>query len=570
MMNHIFKLLPKKSKKRFTKTIIMSFFSSGLELLSLSLIIPIIYFVINPDNELLSKIISFLKLNFQGISNDNIYNYLIISLISIFIIKTVFISYFVKYQHVFKRNLRSGLAQLFFTKYLKLQYIETTKKSFAEMQKNIDSETLRFSELVHSYIMFINEFIMAITIIIFLFFFNFKITLILSIIFFIIFILLYLTLKNKFKSWGEKGQEAFKNYNNTILQSFNNLRETKLQGKEDFFTNKFLIDNKLKNLYEYNHRLYSMLPRYFIELIAVLLIFLILFIMLKNNNELDYVLATLGLFAYASVRLLPILNKLTNLVGQIRYFSYSSELLLNELDFLNRNYNLNFRKNFKENIIDTIELKHINFAYKNKLVLKDLSLELKKGSVTGIYGSSGSGKTTLLDILSSLMIPNDGEILINNKKVEPKEFFWGKKISYISQSTDLFNDTIQYNITFGENSTSIDKDKMNYSLKAASLKDFVQNLPEGLNTVVGEKGSQISSGQKQRINIARALYNESKVLIMDESTNSLDAENEKLIFDDIIKTKKNLILLIVSHNKDLLRKFCDNLYELKNYKLNKI
>ena len=136
---------------------------------------------------------------------------------------------------MFKRNLRSSLAQNLFTKYLKLQYIDSTKKGFAEMQKNIDSETLRFSELVHSYIMFINEMMMAITIIMFLFFFNFQITSILTFIFLLIFIILYLALRNKFKSWGIKGQDAFKNYNNTILQSFNNLRETKLQGKEDFY-----------------------------------------------------------------------------------------------------------------------------------------------------------------------------------------------------------------------------------------------------------------------------------------------------------------------------------------------
>jgi len=569
MFKNIFKILPRKSRVRFTKTLIMSFFSSALELLSLGLIIPIIYFVINPENVFLVNLTSFINLNFKNISSNQIYEYLIISLIFVFVFKTIYLCYFLKYQHVFKRNLRSSLAQNLFTKYLKLQYIESTRKGFAEMQKNIDSETLRFSELVHSYIMFINEMMMAITIIAFLFFFNFQITLILTFVFLIIFIILYLALRNKFKSWGIKGQDAFKNYNNTILQSFNNLRETKLQGKEDFFIERFLVDNKSKNLFEYNHRLFSTLPRYFIELVAVLLIFLILFIMLQKNNELDYVLATLGLFAYSSVRLLPILNKLTNLVGQIRYFSYSAELILKELSFLDNKCNLGYRKDLKNNKIETIELKDINFSYKKKPILKNTSLKLEKGAITGIYGPSGSGKTTLLDILSSLIIPDDGKIFINNKLVNSQDFFWGKEISYISQSTDLFNDSIKFNITFGEAAEKIDIEKMNFSIKASNLKKFIENLPEGINTVVGEKGSQISSGQKQRINIARAFYNESKVLIMDESTNSLDAENEQLIFNDITKIKKDLIVLIISHNKELLKKFCDNLYELNNFKLQK-
>tara|TARA_Y200000002_G_scaffold345642_1_gene319686 strand:- start:502 stop:2211 length:1710 start_codon:yes stop_codon:yes gene_type:complete len=569
MFKNIFLILPKKAKIRFIKTLILSFFSSVLELLSLGLIIPIIYVVINPENELLVQIISFLKIKFN-FSTENINDYLIASLIVIFILKTIFLSFFAKYQQVFKRNIRVNLSQHLFRKYLNLQYIKASKKSFAEMQRNIDNETLRFSDLILSYTMFINEFMMAITIIVFLFFFNFNITLILSVIFILMFGLLYLTLRNKFKSWGVKGQEAFKNYNNTILQTFNNLRETKLQGKEDFFTKKFEIDINKKNRYEYNHRLFSTLPRYFIELTAVLLIFLVLFVMLENDYDLDYVLATLGLFAYASVRLLPILNKLTNLIGQIKYFSNSAELILNELSYVEKYHKLNHRKDLKNKNIKSIELKNINFAYKKKYVLKDTSFKLNKGVITGIYGPSGSGKTTLLDILSSLIIPDNGEILINNETVNSKEFFWGKEISYISQSTDLFNDTIEYNISFGEKPENIDKKKMDFSLNASNLKNFIKELPEGLSTKVGEKGSQISTGQKQRINIARAFYNNAKVLIMDESTNSLDLENETSIFNDIAKLKKDLIVIIVSHNKNLLRKFCDQLYELNNFKVTKI
>ena len=562
--------MPKKAKKRFIKTLIMSFFSSALELLSLGLIIPIIYFVINPENELLIQIISFFKLNLNGTSTENIYNYLIISLILIFILKTIYLSYFTKYQQVFKRNIRGNLSQYIFRKYLNLQYIEATKKSFAEMQKNIDVETLRFSDLVLSYTMFINELLMAITIIVFLFFFNFKITLILSVIFTLMFILIYFALRNKFKSWGIKAQEAHNSCNNTILQTFNNLRETKLKGKESFFTKKFDTDLKLKNFYEYNNRLFSTLPRYFIELAAVLLIFLILFVMLKNDNDLDYVLATLGLFAYASVRLLPILNKLTTLIGQIKFFSNSAELIIKELAFVDKHRKLSNREDFKNKNIETIELKNIHFAYKNKIILKDISFKLTKGVVTGIYGPSGSGKTTLLDILSSLVIPDRGEILINNKLINSKDLFWGKEISYISQSTDLFNETIEYNISFGEKKENINKNKMNFSLEASNLKNFINDLPEGLNTKVGEKGSLISTGQKQRINIARAFYSNTKVLIMDESTNSLDTENETSIFNDIIKIKNDLIVIIVSHNKNLLKKFCDQLYELNNFKVKKI
>ena len=135
MFKNIFQILPRKSRVRFTKTLIMSFFSSALELLSLGLIIPIIYFVINPENIFLVNLISYIKLNFKNISTDQIYEYLIISLIFIFVFKTIYLCYFLKYQHVFKRNLRSSLAQNLFTKYLKLQYIDSTKKALQRCKK---------------------------------------------------------------------------------------------------------------------------------------------------------------------------------------------------------------------------------------------------------------------------------------------------------------------------------------------------------------------------------------------------------------------------------------------------
>lgn len=568
MINLILKILPHKAKKRLFKTLVLSFFSSGLELLSLSLIIPIIYIIVNPSNELILKINEYLNLN--NFFNLNTYYLLIGFLILIFIIKTIYLSFFINYQLIFKRNLRSNLAQLLFSKYLKLQYLESSKKNFAEMQKNIDSETLRFSELVISYTMFLNEFILGLTIILFLFFFNFNVTLIITIIFLFIFLILYSSLGKKFRKWGTKGQESFKNYNDTIIQSFNNLREIKLQGSENNFIKDFSSENKLKNFYEYNHRLFSVLPRYYLELLAVLLIFLVLFIMMKNNLDTDYVLATIGLYTYASVRLLPIMNKLLNLIGYIKYYSYSANLIFNEINLLDKNFHLNNRKNLEENNIDSIELKEISFAYGTKNILKNLSIKFEKGQVVGITGPSGSGKSTLLDILTSLIIPDSGKILINKKEFNPKNYFWGEKISYISQSTDLFNRSISYNISFGQKQSDIDKKKMEFALNSSNLKNFIKNLPQGINTMVGEKGSFISTGQKQRINIARAFYNNVKVLILDESTNSLDFENEKNIFNDIVKIKSDLIVIMVSHNKNLLENYCDRIYHLNDLKLHKI
>ena len=218
-----------------------------------------------------------------------------------------------------------------------------------------------------------------------------------------------------------------------------------------------------------------------------------------------------------------------------------------------------------------LKLVDINFDYDdtkniNDFIIKNISLEIKKGELIGLFGDTGSGKSTLIDIISGLLNPNNGKILLNDINISNHVHEWRNRIGYVSQFTYLLNDTIEKNIAFGVDQKNIDKDKLLTSLKNSLIYDFVNSLKLKEKTIIGENGVSLSGGQKQRIGIARALYNNPEFLIFDESTNSLDEKTENEFMKNLLELKKEKSIIFVTHKLELLKN-CDKILYLKNQKL---
>ena len=213
-------------------------------------------------------------------------------------------------------------------------------------------------------------------------------------------------------------------------------------------------------------------------------------------------------------------------------------------------------KSFKK-VNPVIKFENISFGYeKSKLnVLKNINFEINKNESVGIIGSSGSGKSTLITLLMGMLKPQQGDIKCDNVSIYEDIYNWQNKISYVPQDVFLINDSIKKNIAFGLDEENIDNNKIQKVIDMVFLNNFIKSLPNGLDTVVGERGANISGGQKQRIGIARALYRNPKILIMDESTNSLDEFTENELIDDLFKFKKNYTLILISHNKSVFKNF---------------
>ena len=283
--------------------------------------------------------------------------------------------------------------------------------------------------------------------------------------------------------------------------------------------------------------------------------------LLNQQIPTEQLISTLGLLVIASSRLMPSSSKILVALQNIK----SSQIVLENIyKEINENKIRSDENYSLQNNFSTINLKDISYSYskKTEIILKKVSIEINKNKSIAVVGKSGSGKSTLIEIISGLLKPTSGTITVDGKLVEDMKYFWGKKISYVSQKNFVFSDTLKTNITMESNDNKIDKSKLSEILKICRLDHY--NLDKELK----ESGSNLSGGERQRISIARALYNKPNFLIFDEATNSLDQSLEKEIFD-IIKSIKNITIIIISHNPNLVE-FCDKIYLIKDRELSEI
>ena len=267
-------------------------------------------------------------------------------------------------------------------------------------------------------------------------------------------------------------------------------------------------------------------------------------------------------------RILPSLNRIINASQTLRFnlpavdniskeFSRSKEKKQSDLKIKNPSTNINFKKNI---CINNLKFKYDNFQ---SFSLNNLNLTVLKGDKIGIFGSSGSGKSTFIDVILGLLEPNSGAIEVDGVNIKKDLTGWRKNVAYVPQKVYLTDDTIMNNIAFGQNPSKINKDKIKDAIKISELDKFIESLPNGVETIVGERGVRISGGQLQRIGIARAFYQEPKILILDESTNALDIETEDKIMQCIFNQSKVETLIVISHRRNTIKE-CNKIFEMKN------
>ena len=295
-----------------------------------------------------------------------------------------------------------------------------------------------------------------------------------------------------------------------------------------------------------------------------MIIVIIIFLNITGEDAIKSILPLLIVYFAAGLRILPGFVKLNGYLQQIATFKPSLILVHNQLKNPIKNIALNDNDKLNNNInLGDIICKNINYAYEEKVIFDNLNFQIRENSIFGILGKSGSGKSTLVNILLGLLTPDKGKVLVNNLNINNNLPQWQKGIGYVSQNIFLLDSTLKENIAFGEKIEKINYNNLNGAIENANLTNFVENLTNGIDTNIGERGSKISGGQMQRIAIARELYRNPSILILDEATTGLDYENEKKIFDSIKQLKNKMTIIIVSHNKKTIE-ICDNLLDLNN------
>ena len=357
-------------------------------------------------------------------------------------------------------------------------------------------------------------------------------------------------------------------------ESFGGIQNIILSRTQSHFINAF---NKSTDNYYIawgNSQVLSITPKYLLEVLAMgSIIILVLVLFLSGNENLGEILPTLSVFALAGYKILPAL--------QTAYYSFSiitaniSAFENLKLDLIN-SYNENQRREpLKTKSAEEIKfknklsLRNISFVYpeSTKNVLNKISLEIEAETTIGIVGPSGAGKSTMIDLILGLINPISGEFIADDAVIDKSNIhLWQRNIGFVPQSIFLSDSTIKENIAFGIDVKSIDNEKLHEAAKLSNIMDFVSSLPDGLETVVGERGIQLSGGQIQRIGIARALYNNPNVLVFDEATSSLDGISEKFIMEAINKLSGQKTIIIVAHRLDTIKN-CDLIFLLNDGKI---
>lgn len=301
--------------------------------------------------------------------------------------------------------------------------------------------------------------------------------------------------------------------------------------------------------------------------------FVIIAVMISTGTELDTIIPMLTAVAMAAIRLLPSINRISSALSTVAYGEPMLDKVIENLRILEDNesrlstFGFDGKSNGNEiTYSETINFSNITYHYpgSDENILEGADMQIKKGDSVGIIGSSGSGKTTSVDILLGLLLPQSGAVFIDGIDIHEGLASWYDQIGYIPQMIFMLDDSIKANIAFGER--EVDEEKVICALKNASLYDFVQALPDGLDTQIGERGVRLSGGQRQRIGIARALYKNPQVLILDEATSALDNETEADIMESINSLHGNKTIIIIAHRLTTIQA-CDHIYRVEGKKI---
>ena len=562
-IQNIFLLIEKKKIQLFL-LFFYFIFVAIIDLSGIAMIIPYINIVLGQSNTENFFYELILSLNLF----DNITISLSLIIITIFIFR-VFAAYFLRRQIVFfANNIRAELVQNFTNIYLSLNLNSLLKKNYSYIFNVCANYTSVFtSNCLIPLLKTMSEFIFIILASIYLININHKAFLVI-IALLISFILFYhFIFRNYLYSKGKIAAVNDEKLIREIKESLRSWKILKSAGYDDYY--KFKI-RKLTNLISKTQTQLAsvqILPKYLIETLFV--IFFVTFTMYIISYNTEKNLSNI-LFAYGAVgiRLIPSAVSIIDLIINLKASSFAISELVNEKKYLNDYSFTKNTNNFIVKKINKISLENIFFSYdENKKLLSNINIDLQTNNIIGVFGESGTGKSTLINIIIGILYPNDGILKVNDKKISFEQYSNLNLSSYIPQDNFIAKDSIRNNIVLGNNDVFNEK-HFKAVIELANLTKFIEQFKKKEDHVLEEDGSNLSGGQKQRIAIARALYHNKQILVLDEATVSLDTKNQDSILNSI-KNLKDKIIIIVSHSREVL-KICDSLYELKDAQLLKI
>jgi len=555
------------SKSSILIIIFLMLISMSLEFLGLGIMIPILTLIIGSDSSSNPEIINLITNYFGNPDQKTLLIWSVIFMLGFYLFKTFF-QIFINWKvALFNGNLTRNLQTKLFNGYLNKNYLFHLDKNSSELLYNVQEELNYLSHVTQAGLSIIGDMFLMIGIFSMLVLVNPSLAIFTLLVYFLFGKFLDYFTKNKLSQLGNLREIHENSMKKNLLQGFGGIKDVILYGKRTYFSNNFDFHaNKRKSVYV-SQGVIMQIPKLYYEFLSILIIAIIILFFVLSYEDLTQLMPTIGLFMLAAIRIMPSANKLSSSMQTIKFNIDVVNRVYDELKMMDKVLLSNdFSK--KSAFNNVIEIKNLNFSYpkQEETTINNFNFSIKKGETIGFIGESGSGKSTLIDILLGILKLSSGEILVDGKNIYNNLSGWQAQIGYVSQSVFLLDDTIKRNVAFGIPEKEIDENKVLDSLKSANLNVFISSLENGINTIVGERGSKLSGGQRQRIGLARALYNNPSVLVLDEATSALDNKTESEVMKAIIDLKREKTILIIAHRLSTISN-CDRVYSISKNKI---
>ena len=559
-------------KKHYNLLILLFFgllFATFFELIGLGSI-PIFSMAIVDLSSFKQKLSPYINVDFlNSLSHYKIILYGALILTITFVVKNLYLAFIIYIQGLVQKELKVSIGLRLFKQYISAPYTFHLNRNPAILLRTITADSGRATRVIFSLIILLRELLILVTIFTLLFIVDPVITFYvfcsLSIFVGIFFYFTKRGLKERGQIVQDRGGEQIK----IVNQSLGAIKDVKILNRENFLEKIFdenigvIEKNMLLNYF------FVQMPRLFLEVICIIAVVVVSTVFLYMERSIISIIPIISLLAVSTIRLIPSFNTIATSLAAIRQLLPSFNLVTKEISEMTSIRPI-FSNAVKKNaeFSKDIYFKNVNFQYPNVNVFSifDLNLKINHGEKIGFIGDSGAGKSTLIDLLLGLLQTTSGNIIVDNKNISENLRNWQNQIGYVPQDIYLLDDTIKKNIAFGIPEKNIDNKKLLKSIEMSQLKEFINSLPDGEHTIVGNRGIRLSGGQKQRIGIARALYNNPKILILDEATSSLDINNEKKVMEEIFSLGGSRTLIIVTHRHQTVQN-CDNVFLLDKGKL---
>ena len=550
-------VLTARERSRLVLILFLMLIGSVLETFSFGLIIPLIGMLTQPDY--LSKFPTIY--NMLGEPSDEAFAVIaMFAMVGLYVFKSIFLVWSLWFQKGYSTAVTTRVGRKLFANYLHQPYVFHLQRNSALLIRNAQYSSSVMSGFIDPLLAIIADAFVTAGLIAVLLYVEPIGTLATIVVFGLCAVAFRQFTSRRIRRWGE----AQKQYKGMLLkhlqQGFGGVKDVIIRGKEEIFIEKYFENLEGNGTVVQRFAVAQALPKFGLEVLTMVGLCVLVSTMIVAGSGLSSILPILGLFGASAFRLLPAVNRTIN---NFQTMNVSRPFIDDLYDDLSLTSTETEKINSCVELMSDLKVQNVSFKYESSTeqALKNASVLVRRGEAVGLVGPSGSGKSTLVDILLGLLKPDEGEVQIDGVDISLNLRGWQNALGYVPQSIFLIDDTLRANVAFGCYKGEIDELAINEAMKSAQLEEFVASLPEGLDTVVGERGVRLSGGQRQRIGIARALYHRPSVLVLDEATSSLDTETEKGVMQAVQALQGDKTVIIVAHRLSTVE-YCDRLYRL--------